>query len=63
MIHEKVYVAVNKNDEVQWVYGSSSKTRYFRTANYVTKAVMNHNKYYPEDEWHVAECCLQRCHE
>lgn len=61
MIYEKVYVAVNKNDEVQWVKGSSSKTRYFRTTKYLEHAVDYHNKCNPGDKWTIAECYLQRC--
>lgn len=61
MIYETVYVAVNKNNEVQWVLGSSSKTRYFKTTKYLKQAVDYHNKYHPEDEWKIAECYLQRC--
>lgn len=58
MINETIYVAVNKNDEVQWVIGSSSKTRYFRTDKYLKGAVEYHNKYHPEDIWEVKKCKL-----
>lgn len=37
MIREYMYVAINHNDEIQWVKGSSSKTRYFRTDKYLKK--------------------------
>ena len=39
MIEETIYVATNRNDKIQWVRGSSSKTRYFRTDKYLKKAV------------------------
>ena len=46
---EYVYCAVDKNDDIQWVLGSSKKTRYFRTTRYLNNAVKYHNKYYNED--------------
>lgn len=55
---EYVYVAVDKNDEIQWVKGSSSKTRYFRTYKYLRKFIEYHNKYYPDDPWKIAKCKL-----
>ena len=58
MIEESVYVAVNKDDEVQWVKGSSRKTRYFRTSRYLAGAIEYHNKYHPDDEWRMAICNL-----
>jgi hypothetical protein len=58
MIIELVYVAVNKDDEIQWVYGFSSKTRYFKTETYIKKHVKYHNTYFPEDPWRVAKCKL-----
>ncbi len=58
MITEIIYVAVNHNDEIQWVKGSSSKTRYFRTDKYLKKAVESHNKCYPEDIWEVKKCMI-----
>lgn len=58
MIKETVYVAINKNDEIQWVEGSSSKTRWFRTNKYLTKAVEYHNRNYPDDKWKVRKCMI-----
>lgn len=58
MIKEYIYVAINRNDEIQWVKGSSSKTRYFRTDKYLKGAVENHNKYYPEDIWKIRKCVI-----
>lgn len=58
MINENIYVAVNNKDEVQWVRGSSSKTKYFVTDIHVSKRVEYHNKYYPNDIWRVAKCKL-----
>jgi hypothetical protein len=58
MIEENIYVAVNHNGEIQWVKGSSSKTRYFRTDKYLKGAVERHNKYYPEDKWEVRRCLI-----
>lgn len=58
MIREYMYVAINHNDEIQWVKGSSSKTRYFRTDKYLKKAVESHNKYHPEDIWKVRKCVI-----
>ena len=59
MIQETVYVAINKNDEVQWVKGSSRKTRYFRTSRYLAKAIAYHNRYHPDDEWKMRLCRLE----
>ena len=50
---EYVYCGVNKNMEIQWVKGSSSKTRYFKTPGYLRKAVSYHNKYYSNDLWQI----------
>ena len=58
MIKETVYVAINKNDEIQWVEGSSSKTRWFRTNKYLTKAVEYHNRNYSDDKWKVRKCMI-----
>ena len=57
MVNEIVYCAVNKDGEVQWVTGSSSKTRYFKTDKHLRKAVMYHNKYHDE-KWFVSVCTL-----
>lgn len=58
MIKENIYVAINKNDEIQWVKGSSAKTRYFRIDRYLKVAVKYHNKYHPEDIWKVRKCVI-----
>ena len=64
MIKENIYVAINKNDEIQqvdeiqWVTGSSAETRYFRTDKYLKGAVEYHNKYHPEDIWKVRKCVI-----
>ena len=58
MIRETIYVAINHNDEIQWVQGSSKKTRYFRTNKYVNKAVDYHNEYHPDDIWKVRKCLI-----
>jgi len=58
MVNENVYCAVNKAGEVQWVTGSSSKTRYFKTDKYLRKAVEYHNKYHSDDKWFVSVCAL-----
>lgn len=50
---EYVYCAVDKNDNIQWVQGSSKKTRYFRTTYYLNNAVKYHNIYYNEDLWRI----------
>ena len=58
MVNETVYCAVNKDGEVQWVTGSSSKTRYFKTDKYLRKAVKYHNKTHAKDKWFVSVCVL-----
>lgn len=58
MIKETVYVAINKHDEIQWVRGSSRKTRYFRTDKYLKGAVEYHNEYHPEDIWKIRKCMI-----
>lgn len=51
--HEHIYCAVNKDGEIQWVLGSSKKTRYFRTTRYLKEVVRYHNKYHADDPWRV----------
>lgn len=58
MIKENIYVAINEHDEIQWVKGSSAKTRYFKTDKYLKGAVEYHNKYHPEDIWRVRKCVI-----
>lgn len=53
--NEYVYCAVNSDNEIQWVQGSSKKTKYYATDKHVTKAVAWHNKYNPCDIWRVAK--------
>lgn len=55
MGNECIYCAVNADDEIQWVWGSSKKTRYFKTDRYVKQAVAYHNQYHPSDQWRVAK--------
>lgn len=55
--YENIYVAVDKKGEIQWVKGSSSKTRYFRTDKYLKSAVEYHNKY-SDDVWEVKKCVI-----
>ena len=56
MAEEYVFCAVNDRDEVQWVCGSSQKTRYFKTDKYLKRAVEYHNRLYGDDRyWRVAK--------
>lgn len=50
---EYVYCAVDKNDNIRWVEGSSKKTRYFKTTHYLNNVVKYHNMCYKEDPWRV----------
>lgn len=52
---EHVYCAVNSTGEIQWVKGSSSKTRYFKTNKYLQGAVQYHNKIRTNDQWRIAK--------
>ena len=52
---EYIYCAVNTKNEIQWVKGSSQKTRYFKTDKYLAKAIQYHNRYYSEDQWRIAK--------
>ena len=54
-VDENIYCAMNNQGEIQWVVGSSSKTRYFKTDRYLKTAVSYHNKYHPDDPWRVAK--------
>lgn len=56
--NEYIYCAVDENDQIVWVKGSSSKTRYFKTRHYLDKAVEYHNKYNPDDPWRIARFSL-----
>ena len=58
MVIERVFVAINDKNEVQWVTGSSQKTRYFKTDKYLSRAIRYHNRDYPDDRWKIAECRL-----
>lgn len=58
MIKENIYVVINKDDEIQWVKGSSAKTRYFRTDKYLKGAVEYHNKYHSDDIWKIRKCVI-----
>lgn len=55
---ENVYCAVNNRDEIQWVQGLSSKTRYFKTTGHLKTAVRFHNIYHPNDPWHIVAFVL-----
>lgn len=56
MADEYIFCAVNDKDEVQWVQGSSQKTRYFKTNKYLKRAVEYHNRLYSDDgRWRVAK--------
>lgn len=55
MTNEFIFCAVNDRDEVQWVCGSSQKTRYFKTDKYLKKAVEYHNRCYGDDVWRIAK--------
>ena len=55
MTEEYIFCAVNDRDEVQWVHGSSKKTRYFKTDRYLKKEVEYHNRYYGDDIWRIAK--------
>lgn len=57
-MEEYVYVAVNDKDEVQWIRGSSSKTRYFKTDKYLKQAVEYNNKYHPDKPLFIKKCKL-----
>lgn len=55
MTEEYIFCAVNDRDEVQWVRGSSQKTRYFKTDRYLKGAVEYHNRLHGDDVWRVAK--------
>ena len=55
MTNEYIFCAINDRDEVQWVRGSSQKTRYFKTDKYLKKAVECHNRLYGDNIWRVAK--------
>lgn len=50
---EYIFCAVDESGEIQWVFNSSKKTRYFRTDRYLKGAVEYHNEYHSDDPWHV----------
>ena len=52
---EYIYCAVNAMNEIQWVRGSSTKTRYFKTNKYLQTAVQYHNRYNSNDPWRIAK--------
>ena len=54
-MNEYVYCAVNTENEIQWVIGSSNKTRYFKTFKYLARAVAYHNQYHTDDQWRIAK--------
>lgn len=60
---EYVYCAVDKDDNIRWVLGSSRKTRYFRTTRYLNGAVEYHNAYHSEDPWRIQKFQLVKIDE
>lgn len=58
MVTEYVYCAVNSNDEIVTVEGSSQKTRYYKTDTYLKRAIKYHNQYHPNDPWRIAKFLL-----
>lgn len=58
MTDECIYCAVDVSGKIQWVRGSSQKTRYFKTDKYLRKAVIYHNKYH-DDKWFVGKFSLK----
>ena len=52
---ECVYCAVNSDNEIQWVDGSSSHTKFYLTDRHLKNAVDYHNKYNPCDIWRIAK--------
>ena len=54
-MRESVYCAVDNDGQIKWMYGSSTKTMYFRTTKYLRGAVANHNKYHKNDPYHIIE--------
>ena len=54
-----VYCAVDDDNIIQWVKGSSNKTMYFKTPTYLHKAVEYHNRYHQDDPWRVAKFFLR----
>lgn len=55
---EYVYCAVNSNGEIQWVEGSSKRTRYFRTDRYLPMYVEYHNYSHADDPWKMQKFVL-----
>ena len=55
---EYVYCAVNTEGKIQWVKGSSTKTKYYATDKHVAKAVQWHNEHHSNDLWKVQKFVL-----
>ena len=55
---EYVYCAINSEGKIQWVLGSSTKTKYYATKTHAVKGVERHNKYHTNDPWKVQKFCL-----
>lgn len=53
MSEEYIFCAVDSNDDIQTVMGSSKNTRYFKTDKYLNRAVGYHNKHHPDNLWRV----------
>lgn len=48
-----IYCAIDKNNNIVEVRGSSRRTTYFKSDKYLKGSVENHNKYYADDPWRV----------
>ena len=48
-----IYCAVDKNNIIVEVKGSSQRTTYFKTPKYLKGAIERHNEFHPEDERHM----------
>lgn len=57
---EFVYCAVDTEGKIQWVQGSSTKTKYYATDKHITKAVEYHNRKHSNDPWKVQRFALVR---
>lgn len=58
-----MYCAVDNDNKIRWVTGSSSKTMYFKTPIYLKMAVEYHNKYESHDPWRIAKFFLKEVRE
>lgn len=58
-----VYCAVDNDNKIRWVTGSSSKTMYFKTPTYLKRAVEYHNKHNSQDPWRTVKFFLKEVRE